>query len=72
MMFITTWPPFPSVIAYKLTKGCGALRAYSVFRSGVQKRKRITTVNPRTALATAEEKIPRAAVRLAFLVSSLI
>lgn len=38
----------------------------------MQKRKRITSGNPIRPDATVEEKMPRAAVRLAFFVSSLI
>lgn len=69
---MTTCPPLPRVIAYKPTNGCGASSAYSVFRSGVQNKNRMTSGKPINPDATVEEKMPRAAVRLAFFVSSLI
>ncbi len=38
-------------------------------RFGRQKRNRMTSGNPMSAEATADQKMPRAAVKLAFLVS---
>ena len=67
-----TCPPVPRVIAYSPTKGCGAARLYSVFRSGEQKRNRMTKGKPIKQHAMVDEKIPLAAVRLAFFVSSLM
>jgi hypothetical protein len=67
--FMKTWPPCPIVIAYMLTNGCGASSLYSTSKSGRQNRNRITSGKPITADATADQNMPRAAVRLAFLVS---
>lgn len=72
MITMKTCPPLPRVKAYRLTNGCGAARAYKVSKFGLQKRKRMTIGKPKIAEAAAELKIPRAAVRLASLVSSLI
>jgi hypothetical protein len=56
-----------------IRKGCGAPVPYTPFKmskSGRQKRKRITSGKPMRAEAKADQKMPRAAVTLAFWVSS--
>ena len=68
-MFIKTCPPRPMVMAYIPTNGCGALSLYSVSKFGRQKRNKITRGKPIIADATADQKMPRAATKLAFLVS---
>jgi hypothetical protein len=70
MMFMKTWPPLPRTTAYRDTKGWGEPNEKSVSASGAQKRKRMIVANPPTPLATVLQKIPRAAVTDAFLVSS--
>jgi hypothetical protein len=71
-MTMKTCPPLPKVMAYNETKGCGAYKLYSVSKFGVQKRNRMTKGKPTRQEATVDEKMPLAAVRLAFFVSSLM
>ena len=61
---MTMLPCLPRASAYSCTKGCGASSANKVSRSGVQNRNRIVVAKPSTPVATALQKIPRAATTL--------
>lgn len=54
----------PKARAYSWTKGWGASRAKRVSRSGVQKRKRMHVIKPKTPVARALDKMPLAATIL--------
>ena len=59
-----TLPPLPNASAYIWTNGCGASRAKSVSRSGVQNRKRMVVANPSTPVAITLVIMPRPATTL--------
>jgi len=64
IVVMTMLPPFPRASAYICTKGWGASRANTVFRSGVQNRKRIVVTKPKMPVAIALLNIPFPATTL--------
>jgi hypothetical protein len=60
-------PPLPRAKAYIWTNGCGASKAKTVFRSGVQKRKSMAVTKPSRPVAIALVRMPFAATTLVML-----